>query len=151
MLGTTQLQAQRQGWMAVLARATAEQLAAALPHTAPAAGWTPIRGPEVGMVMLQGRAGGTGAPFNLGEATVARCTVRLASGTIGHAYRMGRDRRAAELAAVLDALLQDAPPGAPLHAAVAALGTAQADARATEARRAAATEVQFFAMETMRS
>ena len=29
--------------------------------------------PEIGTVMVQGRIGGTGAPFNLGEMTVTRC------------------------------------------------------------------------------
>ncbi len=70
-------------------------------------GWTRLRGPEIGLVMLQGRAGGTGQAFNLGEATVARCTVRTEAGQVGHAYCLGRDLRQAELAAALDAALQD--------------------------------------------
>ena len=37
-----------------------------------------LRGPETGLVMVRGRIGGGGAPFNLGEATVTRATVRLA-------------------------------------------------------------------------
>ena len=57
--------------------------------------------------MVRGRAGGGGAPFNLGEMTVTRCTVRTDSGQVGHAYVAGRDARQAELAAVFDALLQD--------------------------------------------
>ena len=66
-----------------------------------------MRGPETGLVMVRGRAGGSGSPFNLGEMTVTRCTVQLGSGTAGHAYIAGRDERQAELAAVADALLQD--------------------------------------------
>ena len=68
--------------------------------------------------MVRGRIGGDGAPFNLGEATVTRAAVRLASGEIGFAYVLGRDhaqgaadralRRAAAVAApsrtVLDAV-----------------------------------------------
>ena len=97
--------ADRQAWMAVLARAPAASLEdAAAAHLPP---YTRLRGPEVGLVMLQGRAGGTGAAFNLGEATVARCTVRSDTGQVGHAYCLGRDLRQAELAAVLDAALQD--------------------------------------------
>ena len=36
-----------------------------------------LREPENGLVMVRGRVGGDGAPFNLGEATVSRAAVRL--------------------------------------------------------------------------
>ena len=110
-----------------------------------------LRGPEVGVVMVRGRAGGSGAKFNLGEMTVTRCTVRDADGRIGHAYIAGRDARRAELAAAMDAALQDdARRTALLDAVIAPLAAAQADARATLARKAAATKVDFFAMQTTR-
>ncbi len=143
-------QSERQGWMAVLARAGGDALAAASDGLLPS--YEVIRGPEAGLVMLQGRAGGSGAAFNLGEATVARCTVRSAAGHVGHAYCLGRDLRQAELAAAIDAGLQEAARRAALQAAVIApLAAAQAAARAQDARRAAATQVQFFTMATMRS
>lgn len=66
----------------------------------------PVRGPEVGLVMLRGRAGGGGAAFNLGEASVVRATVRLGSGEVGHAVILGRDADHACRAAHLDALWQ---------------------------------------------
>ena len=140
---------ERQTWMAVLARAPGAELARL------AAGHLPdyerLRGPEVGLVMLRGRAGGSGAAFNLGETTVARCTVRSVDGVVGHAYCLGRDTQAAELAAALDAALQDPARHDAVDAAVIQpLATAQADRRATLARRAAATEVQFFTLATMR-
>ena len=139
----------RQRWMAVLARASADDLQARLP---PLPAYTRLRGPEAGLVMLRGRAGGTGAPFNLGEATVARCTIQTASGAVGHAYCLGRDLRQAELAAVLDALLQDPEAGPALEAKVVSpLAEAQAARRTLLARRAAATQVQFFTLATMRS
>ena len=141
--------ARRRHWMAVLARATPAELQAGL---RPVPAYTRLRGPEAGLVMLRGRAGGSGAPFNLGEATVARCTVRLDAGAVGHAYCLGRDLRQAELAAVLDALLQDPEAGPALEAEVVApLAEAQAARRALLARRAAATQVQFFTLATMRS
>ena len=140
----------RRGWMAVLARATAEELELAAAGLLP--GWTRLRGPEVGLVMLQGRAGGTGGAFNLGETTVARCTVRMEGGQVGHSYCLGRDLRQAELAAALDAAMQDPA----LHDAVnrnvvRPLAEVQGARRKKEARRAAATQVQFFTMTTMRS
>ncbi|HEY0206313.1 MAG TPA: phosphonate C-P lyase system protein PhnG [Acetobacteraceae bacterium] len=149
MYSDADLTRRRQRWMSVLARATADELAAGLPDL-PA--YTRLRGPEAGLVMLRGRAGGAGNPFNLGEATVVRCTVRTPSGTVGHAYCLGRDLRQAELAAVLDALLQDAETGPALETGVVApLAEAQAARRALLARRAAATQVQFFTLATMRS
>ncbi len=140
----------RRTWLSVLARATANELEAAGAGHLPA--YTRLRGPELGLVMLQGRAGGTGAAFNLGEATVARCSVRTAAGVVGHAYSLGRDTRQAELAAALDAALQDPTTGPAVQAAVVApLAEAQAERRALTARRAAATQVQFFTLATMRS
>lgn len=141
---------ERQGWMAVLARASGAELTARSAGLLP--GHARLRGPEVGLVMVQGRAGGTGAAFNLGEATVARCTVRLDGGAVGHSYCLGRDLVQAELAAVLDAALQDPARHDAVHRAVVApLAAAQAAEWQETARRAAATRVEFFTMATMRS
>jgi alpha-D-ribose 1-methylphosphonate 5-triphosphate synthase subunit PhnG len=141
----------RQRWMAVLARAGAaaiESLMATLP--APP-GHRRLRGPETGLVMVRGRAGGDGAPFNLGEMTVTRCTVRVEDGVIGHANVAGRDHRQAELAALLDALLHDATWHDAVQAAVIApLAAEQAARQEAIARRAAATRVEFFTMTQMR-
>ena len=141
----------RQRWMAVLAKASSDAIRARL-NAAPALpAHTRLRGPETGLVMLRGRAGGDGNAFNLSEMTVTRCAVTLESGTVGHAYVAGRDRDQAELAAVLDAALQDEATRAPLlEAVIEPLAAAQAEARATEARKAAATRVQFFTMANMR-
>lgn len=65
-----------------------------------------LRQPENGLVMLRGRIGGDGAPFNLGEATVSRAAVRLASGEVGFGYTLGRDGAKAQLIALCDALIQ---------------------------------------------
>ena len=141
---------ERQAWMAVLARSSGAALSAMTEGLLP--GHARLRGPEVGLVMVRGRAGGTGAAFNLGEATVARCTVRLEDGAVGHAYCLGRDLQQAELAAVLDAALQDPARHDALHRAVVTpLAAAQAAARDETSRRAAATRAEFFAMAAMRS
>ena len=71
-----------------------------------------LRRPETGLYMVQGRVGGTGERFNLGELTVTRCTLRSKAedgtqGAVGVAYVLGRNHRQAELAALADALLQD--------------------------------------------
>lgn len=144
--------AARQSWMSVLARATQAELAA---HLAACPALPPhirLRGPESGLVMLRGRAGGAGSQFNLGEMTVTRCTVRNADGFVGHAYIQGRDHQTATLAAAIDAGLQDPSRHDALHSAVIEkLAAAQAEKRAAQGRRAAATKVDFFTMATMRS
>ena len=141
----------RKRWMGVLARAGAVEIAARLGSAPPLPAHARLRGPETGLVMVRGRAGGDGAPFNLGEMTVTRCAVRMEDGTVGHAYRAGRDARAAELSAALDAALQDpARRDALLVAVVDPLAAAQEAARETVARKAAATRVQFFTMANMR-
>jgi alpha-D-ribose 1-methylphosphonate 5-triphosphate synthase subunit PhnG len=142
---------ERRSWMGVLARAGAEAIAARLDAAPPLPPHTRLRGPEIGLTMLRGRAGGDGTPFNLGEMTVTRCAVRLEDGTVGHAYLAGRDLRGAELAAVLDAALQDpARRPALMETVVAPLAAAQAEARAETARKAAATRVRFLTMANMR-
>jgi alpha-D-ribose 1-methylphosphonate 5-triphosphate synthase subunit PhnG len=142
--------AARQHWMSVLARAPAEAIASALTRVGPLPVWSRVRGPETGLVMVRGRTGGSGSPFNLGEMTVTRCTVRLGSGVAGHAYVAGRDERRAELAAVADALLQDLNAGS-RDSLIGPLAAAQREQRLTRAEKAAATRVEFFAMRNMRS
>ncbi len=135
----------RPAWLAVLARATLAQLEA----MAPAVGdWPPVqpmRPPEIGMVMLRGRVGGTGNPFNLGEASVVRCAVRLGNGPLGVSYALGRDKRRAQLAALFDALLQDPQHHDELQRnLIAPLALAQAQARAQKQRDVAGSTVEFF-------
>jgi alpha-D-ribose 1-methylphosphonate 5-triphosphate synthase subunit PhnG len=141
--------------MAVLARAPAEEIATRLATCPTLPSWRVLRGPESGLVMVRGRAGGGGAPFNLGEMTVTRCTVRTGSGPdgfTGHAYVAGRDARQAELAAAVDALLQDASFHVVLtDKVIEPLAAAQRARRADIAAKAEATKVQFFALRNMRS
>jgi alpha-D-ribose 1-methylphosphonate 5-triphosphate synthase subunit PhnG len=111
----------------------------------PAPDHTRLRGPETGLVMIRGRAGGGGAPFNLGEATVSRASVRIATGEIGHGYCLGRDLAKAEIIAVIDALRQRDPGR--VDAEIIAPLEAQAQ-HADRKRQAetAATKVEFFTM-----
>lgn len=136
--------------MAVLARAGATEIAELLTPLPALPAFEHLRSPETGLVMVRGRAGGDGAPFNLGEMTVTRCAVRLGQ-TVGHAYVAGRDKRQAELAALVDAALQDpVRRDALMDGVIAPLAQRQQAARDAEARRAAATRVDFLAMQTTR-
>jgi len=144
--------AARQRWMSVLARASAQSIATRLENVPPLPACTVLRGPESGLVMLRGRAGGGGGPFNLGEMSVTRCTVRSDTGFVGHAYVQGRDARQARLAAEIDAALQDPARHDELaRAVIDPLAEAQTAARDSKAAKAAATRVQFFTMATMRT
>lgn len=140
--------------MTTEARRLALNALAAAEGTALAQRWTEwsgkpefraVRGPQTGLVMVRGRAGGGGAPFNLGEASVSRATIRLASGEVGHGYCLGRDLEKARLIAVFDALFQREPERveadvlAPLRAQ-----TNQTDQQRRE--ESAATKVDFFTM-----
>ncbi|HUB13212.1 MAG TPA: phosphonate C-P lyase system protein PhnG [Acetobacteraceae bacterium] len=150
--GPEEPHAARRRWMAVLARADASELAALLDRHTVMPRYARLRGPEAGLVMVRGRTGGGGGPFNLGEMTVTRCSVRTESGQIGHAYIAGRDARRAELAAVVDAMLQDPAQTFELRAKVIEpLADVQRAQRAEVAAKAAATKVQFFAMRNMRA
>ena len=104
-----------------------------------------LRGPEVGLVMLRGRMGGSGAAFNFGEATVTRCTVKLLGGTEGHAYVLGRNADHARRAALCDALLQT-EEAVRLQFVVSKLHADREEIRHANAAKVAATKVDFFTL-----
>lgn len=131
--------------MGLLATAPTDQLRLHLSRLGPEPESTWLRPPETGTVMLRGRIGGTGAPFNLGEMTVTRCVLRLQDGTVGHAHVQGRDKSHARRAALVDALWQADPQG--IDAAILAPLRGEAEAvRRARAARAAATRVDFFTL-----
>jgi alpha-D-ribose 1-methylphosphonate 5-triphosphate synthase subunit PhnG len=152
VMPSDQPHAERRHWMAVLARADSATITELIGTSDGIPEYRRLRGPDSGLVMVRGRAGGGGAAFNLGEMTVTRCTVRTDAGFVGHAYVAGRDERQAELAALADALLQD-PTHRPrlLATLIEPLAAAQRAGRDATAAKAAATRVQFFAMRNMRA
>ena len=99
----------RQRWMRVLAHSQPAALAARMNALALAPGYDLLRAPEIGLVQIQARMGGTGARFFAGDATLTRAAIRLHSGTLGYGYVLGRDKAHAERCAVIDALLQEPP------------------------------------------
>ena len=138
-------EARRRAAMAVLCRMQTADIAARLAGLAVPA-HEQLRQPENGLVMVRGRIGGDGAPFNLGEATVSRAAVRLASGEIGFGYALGRDRRKAELIAVCDALLQSDMAGTVEAEVIAPLQAEVLAARTQRAAESAATRVDFYTL-----
>lgn len=138
---------QRQRWLGVLAAADTASLETAWSQLDPIPRFQALRGPEVGLAMLRGRAGGTGRRFNLGEMTVTRCAVRLDDGTLGVGYVAGRRPRHAELVALFDALMQDPTRRPRLDAdVIAPAERAQREARQRAGAKTAETRVEFFTM-----
>ena len=139
-------QAQRKAAMAVLTHATAEEIFGCLAAiTVPS--HEHLREAENGLVMIRGRVGGDGAPFNLGEATVSRAAVRLASGEVGFGYVLGRDRDRARMIALCDALIQSEKFAGDVEAKVVApLRAALLARRDRKAAETAATRVDFYTM-----
>ncbi|MDW4499217.1 phosphonate C-P lyase system protein PhnG [Sulfitobacter sp. D35] len=138
--------ARRKAWMSLLAKAPEGRVAALLDAaiTRPEFAW--LRAPEIGSAMVRGRAGGTGAPFNLGEMTVTRCALTLVSGEVGHAYIQGRRKGDAEAAALVDALMQGGDAEKIRAAVLAPLEAERIAAKTARAAKAAATKVEFFTM-----
>jgi alpha-D-ribose 1-methylphosphonate 5-triphosphate synthase subunit PhnG len=137
--------AERRAVMALAAAASAGELAAVEALAGDRV--TDLRVPEIGLVMVRGRIGGAGRPFNLGEATMTRAAVRLATGETGLGHVLGRDRTRARRAALLDALWARAELRPRLEVEVLApIRRRLADTRRREAEKAAATRVDFFTL-----
>jgi alpha-D-ribose 1-methylphosphonate 5-triphosphate synthase subunit PhnG len=136
----------RRAAMATLTDARTEEIAARLATLGPPA-YVELRPVETGLVMLQGRIGGDGAPFNFGEATVTRAAVRIASGEVGFSYVLGRDRDKARLAALCDALWQNVATRDALEHEVLAPIRGRLEAERTRRREEiAASRVDFFTL-----
>jgi alpha-D-ribose 1-methylphosphonate 5-triphosphate synthase subunit PhnG len=139
--------ASRQGLMRVCAEATEADLEKAIATLGGEPAFEELRAPQTGLVMLRGRIGGGGPPFNLGEATVTRAVVKLQSGAVGYSYLLGRSQRRARLAALIDALSQDPANRERLQTALVAPVRARcAEERATVRAETAATRVDFFTL-----
>jgi alpha-D-ribose 1-methylphosphonate 5-triphosphate synthase subunit PhnG len=137
----------RQRLMRICSQASVAELSAALERLAPLPAIEVVRQPELGLIMLRGRIGGDGAPFNVGEATMSRAVVRLASGELGFSFLLGRSLERARLAAVVDALGQSSVFRDKLETVLIAPVTQRVNAeRAVHRAETAATRVQFFTL-----
>ncbi|PVE53757.1 phosphonate C-P lyase system protein PhnG [Rhizobium rhizogenes] len=143
----TEIQEARKRAAGLLARATVEELLNCWSALDAKPQVEKVRGPETGLVMVRGKIGGGGSPFNLGEATVTRATVKLASGTIGHAHALGTSRKQAWYAAIADALWQEETTRPLVEREVLTVVASRLEKRKTNAiQQTAATRVDFFTM-----
>ncbi|MDQ1197183.1 MULTISPECIES: phosphonate C-P lyase system protein PhnG [Agrobacterium] len=143
----TEIQEARKRAAGLLARATVEELLLCWNALDAKPTVEKVRGPETGLVMVRGKIGGGGSPFNLGEATVTRATVKLASGTIGHAHALGTSRKQAWYAAIADALWQEEATRPLVEREVLSVVASRIEKRKANAiQQTAATRVDFFTM-----
>jgi len=139
-------QARRKAVMAVLAHSATADIEGRL-GTIALPDHEDLREPENGLVMVRGRVGGDGAPFNLGEATVSRAAVRLPTGEVCFGYTLGRDRHKAKLIALCDAMVQSDKFSAVVEAEVITpLRAAMIEKRSRRDAEAAATRVDFYTL-----
>lgn len=137
----------RAQWMGVLSRARPDDVKAIWSQLGEDVPFEWLRKPQTGLVMISGRAGGTGNPFNMGEVPATRCSIKLGDGIIGHAFVQGRDQQHAEFAAVFDALLQHEEQTEFLvKKVIDPLRTREQEHAKVRSRKAAATKVDFFTM-----
>lgn len=137
---------ERARWMALLAKSPPDVLSKAVAQYGGLPAFTWLRRPEIGLAMVRARTGGTGARFNLGEMSMTRCALRLATGEMGVAYVAGRDVRQAEWAALFDALMQSEAAGHVRKTVLQPIESALAQRLAQTNAQARATKVDFITM-----
>lgn len=140
----------RKKWMGLLAKAPVNLLSElyqdVVAHLPNALDFKWLRQPEIGGVMVKGRAGATGAAFNMGEMTVTRCSLKLQSGEVGHAYVQGRDKTKAEQAAIIDALMQTDKADMLNEKLLQPIEARLRQTRNTRDEKAQKTKVDFFTL-----
>ena len=144
MAWTTQ---DRQHWFSVLARSHADLvLERSEPWIVPD-DFRVVKPPEVGMLQVQGRTGGKGQAFNIGDITITRCTVCGPDNFYGHAVLSGRRKDYALRVAQLDALLQHPAYHTDcMHNIIMPMHNRWQEAQAQKQARVAQTRVDFFTL-----
>lgn len=137
---------ERSEWLSVLAKAPQQLFEDLWRSSDLDPSYDIIRPAEIGGIMVRGRVGGTGDPFNLGEMTVSRASVKLSCGTVGHGYAKGRAKTIALRIALCDALLQTADANKVDAKILQPLIEAKLTSDKEIADKAAATKVDFFTL-----
>lgn len=138
---------ERAAIMGLLARSTPQELSAPLAAHWPGLEVRVFRAAETGLVMLRGRMGGDGAPFNTGEATMSRAVIELATGERGYGQLLGRNKAHAHDAAIVEALSQREADAEKVEALILApIARRLADEKQRQRSETAATKVDFFTL-----
>jgi len=144
--------AARVAWLGLLAQAPWEELDSLSKSLVADVRFEWLRAPQQGLTLVRARIGNSGDRFNVGEATLTRCTLRLvepgAPPLAGVGYVLGRSAAHAERMAQLDALLQwDATAEALTRDVLAPLEQARSGRHRAEAESTQSSRVQFFVLQ----
>lgn len=136
----------RQHWIAVLSRTPYPELARHWQALGLAPDYRLIRPPETGLMQVRARMGATGNLFNLGDATFTRAVVQLDQHPLGYGYVAGRNKAHAELAALIDALLQGERQPQLLTSLIEPLHKSWQACRQQRQQQIATSKVDFFTL-----
>lgn len=138
---------ERQKWMSVLAQSQFSELKSRWDTLALAPEYAMVRQPEIGLAQVRARMGSTGRQFNVGDATITRAVIKLSSGELGYSYLQGRSKSHAELAAVIDALMQNDQYLEVLNSQlIEPLAALKHERDSQRAQEVASSKVDFFTM-----
>ena len=134
----------RRDWLATLVRVPASEVIEA--SNAFGFNVVVLKGPEVGLLMTNGRIHSTGRPFHLGEVSLTKCVLRDDQGLLGYGHIIGRNKQQAKAIALFDLALQRNDSA---HAALIRLDAWKeeiAEIDAMESEVVEETRVDFFTM-----
>ncbi|NOH62227.1 phosphonate C-P lyase system protein PhnG [Vibrio sp. RE88] len=138
---------ERQKWMSVLAQSQFSELKSRWDTLALAPEYAMVRQSEIGLAQVRARMGSTGRQFNVGDATITRAVIKLSSGELGYSYLQGRNKPHAELAAVIDALMQNDQYLEVLNSQlIEPLAALKHERDSQRAQEVASSKVDFFTM-----
>lgn len=138
---------ERKNWMSVLAQSPYAELKSRWEGLAITPSYEMVRQPEIGLAQIRARMGSTGRQFNVGEATITRAVIKLDSGELGHSYLQGRNKAHAELAAVIDGLMQAGQQAESLQARlIEPLAALRQERESQRRKEVASSKVDFFTL-----
>jgi alpha-D-ribose 1-methylphosphonate 5-triphosphate synthase subunit PhnG len=139
---------QRKTWMSVLARAAFSDLQTQwVTLDLPLPIFQVIRPAEIGLAQVRARMGGGGRQFNMGDVTLTRAVVKLESGEMGYSYLQGRNKQHAELAAIIDGLMQTSEYQQRLtRELITPLAALKAEQEQLRQQQVASSKVDFFTL-----
>ena len=145
-LRTDFIQADRQAWMKELALANFAELEILWQQFTNKPEFKYLRATDSGLLQVQGKLGNTGDRFNMGDITITRSSISLANGINGFAFVQGRNKQHADLAAIIDAIMQSDLATNAQTALIAPLQAARLERLKTATAATLQTKVDFFTL-----
>lgn len=138
---------ERSNWISTLAQSQYAELVEHWQATELKPSYQVIRQPEIGLAQVRARMGSSGNPFNMGDVTITRAAVKLDTGEMGYSYLCGRNKPHAELAAVIDGMLQTGVHHQVLmHQIIEPLAALKFERDQQRAKEVATSKVDFFTL-----